>query len=52
MLKYLDVKLKYIVNRLFGMTVSRIYVITLLTATIVIATTAAITTMPIPLAEA
>jgi hypothetical protein len=34
------------------MTVSRIHVITLLTATIVIAATAAITTMPIPSAEA
>jgi hypothetical protein len=51
MLKYLDVKLKYIVNGSFGMAISRTYVITLLTA-IVIAAAAAITTMPIPSAEA
>jgi len=51
MLKYLDVKLKYIVNGSFGMTVSRIHFITLLTAVVIVAT-AAITTMPIPLAEA
>ena len=42
----MDVKLKYIVNGSFGMTISRIYVITLLTA-IGIATTA-ITTIPTP----
>ena len=42
----MNVKLKYIVNGSFGMTISRIYVITLLTA-IGIATTA-ITTIPTP----
>ena len=42
----MDVKLKYSVNGSFGMTISRIYVITLLTA-IGIATTA-ITTIPTP----
>jgi hypothetical protein len=42
----LDVKLKYIVNGSFGMTISRIYVITLLTAIIIAAT--AVTTIPTP----
>ncbi len=42
----MDVKLKYIVNGSFGMTISRIYVITLLTAIIIAAT--AVTTILIP----
>ena len=41
----MDVKLKYIVNGSFGMTISRIYVITLLTA-IVVAATTILTTLP------